>query len=69
MCQGQLPGVVCTKQLCCATVGQAWGHPCEKCPTDLPCDEGYLKNIHSGQCVGKLCYLESKNFVLKFFAH
>lgn len=51
MCQGQLPGVVCTKQLCCATVGRAWGHPCEKCPTDLPCDEGYLKNIHSGQCV------------------
>lgn len=52
MCQGQLAGVVCTKQLCCATVGQAWGHPCEKCPSTLPCDEGYLKNIHSGQCVG-----------------
>lgn len=52
MCQGQLPGVVCTKQLCCATVGRAWGHPCEKCPFALPCDEGYLKNIHSGQCVG-----------------
>lgn len=53
MCQGQLEGVVCTKQLCCATVGQAWGHPCEKCPTHLDCDEGYLKNIHSGLCVGK----------------
>ncbi|PNF34940.1 hypothetical protein B7P43_G01404 [Cryptotermes secundus] len=51
MCQGQLQGVVCTKQLCCATVGQAWGHPCEKCPTHLDCDEGYLKNIHSGLCV------------------
>ncbi|XP_054288254.1 fibrillin-2-like [Macrosteles quadrilineatus] len=51
MCQGQLAGVVCTKQLCCATVGRAWGHPCEKCPATLPCDEGYLKNIHSGQCV------------------
>jgi hypothetical protein len=53
MCQGQLEGVVCTKQLCCATVGKAWGHPCEKCPTHLDCDEGYLKNIHSGLCVGK----------------
>ncbi|KAG8223124.1 hypothetical protein J437_LFUL000545 [Ladona fulva] len=51
MCQGQLPGVVCTKQLCCATVGRAWGHPCEQCPTRLECDEGFLKNIHSGQCV------------------
>ncbi|KAL1454136.1 hypothetical protein WDU94_010417, partial [Cyamophila willieti] len=51
MCQGQLEGVVCTKQLCCATVGRAWGHPCEHCPTQLDCDEGHLKNIHSGQCV------------------
>ncbi|RZF38291.1 hypothetical protein LSTR_LSTR007889 [Laodelphax striatellus] len=51
MCAGQLAGVVCTKQLCCATVGRAWGHPCEKCPSQLPCDEGHLKNIHSGQCV------------------
>jgi len=53
MCQGQLEGVVCTKQLCCATVGRAWGHPCEHCPTHLDCEEGYLKNIHSGQCIGK----------------
>ena len=53
MCQGQLEGVVCTKQLCCATVGKAWGHPCEHCPTHLDCEEGYLKNIHSGQCVGE----------------
>ncbi|KAI5722464.1 hypothetical protein M8J76_008856 [Diaphorina citri] len=51
MCQGQLEGVVCTKQLCCATVGRAWGHPCEHCPAQLDCDEGHLKNIHSGQCV------------------
>lgn len=57
MCQGQLPGVVCTKQLCCATVGRAWGHPCEKCPSQLPCDEGYLKNIHSGQCVGEYYWI------------
>ena len=32
MCTGQLEGVVCTKQLCCATIGKAWGHPCESCP-------------------------------------
>uniref|UniRef100_A0A673I3V1 Fibrillin-1-like n=1 Tax=Sinocyclocheilus rhinocerous TaxID=307959 RepID=A0A673I3V1_9TELE len=31
MCQGQLTGIVCTKTLCCATVGRAWGHPCEQC--------------------------------------
>ena len=53
MCQGQLQGVVCTKQLCCATVGKAWGHPCEQCPAKLDCDKGFLRNIHSGQCVGK----------------
>ncbi|XP_076053545.1 fibrillin-2-like, partial [Oratosquilla oratoria] len=51
MCQGQLPGVVCTKQLCCATIGRAWGHPCEHCPDKLDCPPGYLKNIHSRQCV------------------
>ncbi|XP_014244418.1 fibrillin-2-like [Cimex lectularius] len=51
MCQAQLQGVVCTRNLCCATVGKAWGHPCEMCPHNLPCDEGYLQNIHSGMCV------------------
>nr|XP_018912347.1 PREDICTED: fibrillin-2-like [Bemisia tabaci]XP_018912348.1 PREDICTED: fibrillin-2-like [Bemisia tabaci] len=51
MCQGQLEGVICTKQLCCATIGKAWGHPCEACPQHLDCEEGFLKNIHSGQCV------------------
>ena len=57
MCQGQLQGVVCTKQLCCATVGKAWGHPCEQCPSKLDCDEGFLRNIHSGQCVGTVAHL------------
>ncbi|KAF6210291.1 hypothetical protein GE061_013395 [Apolygus lucorum] len=51
LCQSQLAGVVCTRNLCCATVGKAWGHPCEMCPNNLPCEEGHLKNIHSGQCV------------------
>ena len=45
-------GVVCTKQLCCATIGAAWGHPCEKCPAELPCNEvGFLKNVHTGKCM------------------
>lgn len=52
-CLGQLPGVVCTKNLCCATVGKAWGHPCEKCPSELDCGLGYLRNLHSGECIGK----------------
>lgn len=51
-CHGQLEGVVCTKQLCCATVGKAWGHPCEKCQR-LDCDPGHLKNIHTGKCYGE----------------
>lgn len=51
MCQSQLENVVCTKQLCCTTVGKAWGHPCEQCPLHLDCEAGFLKNIHSGQCV------------------
>ena len=54
LCGGQLSGVVCTRNLCCATVGAAWGHPCEPCPHNLPCEDGYLKNIHSGLCVGKI---------------
>lgn len=52
MCQAQLQNVVCTKQLCCATVGRAWGHPCEHCPLQLECQAGYLKNLNSGQCIG-----------------
>ncbi|XP_025412034.1 fibrillin-2-like isoform X2 [Sipha flava] len=51
MCQGQLEGVVCTKQLCCATIGLAWGHPCEQCSLSYDCDIGFLKNLHSNQCI------------------
>lgn len=51
MCTGQLEGVVCTKQLCCATIGEAWGHPCEKCPASLACEPGFLKNVHTGKCM------------------
>ncbi|XP_065299649.1 fibrillin-2-like isoform X2 [Dermacentor albipictus] len=49
-CLDQLPGVVCTRQLCCATIGVAWGHPCEACPRQLECDRGYITNIHSRGC-------------------
>ncbi|XP_033023454.1 fibrillin-1 isoform X1 [Lacerta agilis] len=51
MCQGQLSGIVCTKTLCCATVGRAWGHPCEMCPAQPhPCRRGFIPNIRTGAC-------------------
>lgn len=54
MCVNQLEGVVCTKTLCCATVGKAWGHPCEHCPSRLECETGFLKNQKTGECVGEI---------------
>ncbi|CAH0559244.1 unnamed protein product [Brassicogethes aeneus] len=51
LCVNQLEGVVCTKTLCCATVGKAWGHPCEHCPSRLECETGFLKNQKTGECV------------------
>ncbi|XP_036266053.1 fibrillin-2 isoform X3 [Pipistrellus kuhlii] len=51
MCQGQLTGIVCTKTLCCATIGWAWGHPCEMCPAQpQPCRRGFIPNIRTGAC-------------------
>ena len=32
MCYNQIVGVVCTRLMCCATIGRAWGNPCERCP-------------------------------------
>ncbi|CAG9791106.1 unnamed protein product [Diatraea saccharalis] len=49
LCTGALEGVVCTKQLCCATVGVAWGHPCERC-ADLDCPPGHLRNLATKEC-------------------
>ncbi|XP_054530117.1 fibrillin-3 isoform X19 [Pan troglodytes] len=50
-CQHQLTGLVCTKALCCATVGRAWGLPCELCPAQPhPCRRGFIPNIHTGAC-------------------
>lgn len=67
LCVNQLDGVVCTKTLCCATVGKAWGHPCEHCPSRLECDTGFLKNLKTGECVGKYLYLyKSKKYNICF---
>ncbi|XP_046415905.1 fibrillin-2-like isoform X1 [Neodiprion fabricii] len=49
-CLASLRGVVCTRQLCCATVGKGWGHPCERCPIRLECEPGYLKT-NQGKCI------------------
>lgn len=49
LCTGALEGVVCTKQLCCATVGRAWGHPCERCG-NLDCPHGHIRNLATKEC-------------------
>ena len=60
MCQGQLTGIVCTKTLCCATIGRAWGHPCEMCPAQpQPCRRGFIPNIRTGACQGEWAFSPS----------
>ncbi|XP_021100835.1 fibrillin-3 isoform X3 [Heterocephalus glaber] len=50
-CQHHLTGLVCTKALCCATMGRAWGLPCELCPPQLhPCRRGFIPSVHMGSC-------------------
>ncbi|RUS90503.1 hypothetical protein EGW08_001771 [Elysia chlorotica] len=50
-CRGQLTGVVCTKTLCCSTIGAAWGRPCEQCPSSThPCRRGYIPNPSTNTC-------------------
>lgn len=64
MCQGQLSGIVCTKTMCCATIGRAWGHPCEMCPAQPhPCRRGFIPNIRTGACQGK-CHEHLKDVPL-----
>lgn len=54
-CQHQLTGLMCTKALCCATVGHAWGLPCQLCPAQPhPCRRGFTPNVHTGACQGEL---------------
>lgn len=68
MCQGQLTGIVCTKTLCCATVGRAWGHPCEICPAQPnPCRRGLILNHRNGTCHGKVCSLRVSSSVFVSF--
>ncbi|XP_051764232.1 fibrillin-2-like [Ctenopharyngodon idella] len=50
-CGGQSSGFVCSKALCCATVGQAWGHTCELClPLSSSCSRGFIPNTRTGAC-------------------
>ena len=46
MCHNQLQGVVCTRLTCCATIGQAWGNPCERCPAK-PSKSTHLGSVHT----------------------
>uniref|UniRef100_A0A8C0W6M1 Fibrillin-3 n=1 Tax=Castor canadensis TaxID=51338 RepID=A0A8C0W6M1_CASCN len=50
-CLRQLTGLVCTKALCCATVGHTWGLLCEPCPAQPhPCRRGFIPSIRTGAC-------------------
>ncbi|XP_077989136.1 fibrillin-1-like isoform X2 [Glandiceps talaboti] len=51
-CKAPQDGLVCTKALCCATLGRAWGRPCEQCPgKPHPCRWGFLPSTTSSDCV------------------
>lgn len=75
MCRGQLTGVVCTKLLCCATVGKAWGNPCEQCPTGPTiCRKGFLPNHQTKTCQGMAlfsvnCISQNISFLEKTFTN
>uniref|UniRef100_A0A671NV91 Fibrillin 2a n=1 Tax=Sinocyclocheilus anshuiensis TaxID=1608454 RepID=A0A671NV91_9TELE len=50
-CAAQSSGFVCSKAVCCATVGQAWGHLCELCPPlSSSCSRGFTPNSRTGAC-------------------
>ncbi|PIK56741.1 putative fibrillin-2 isoform X3, partial [Apostichopus japonicus] len=50
-CEGIISGLICTKAMCCATVGHGWGSPCESCDTfDNPCERGYFVDARTLQC-------------------
>ncbi|XP_046861328.1 fibrillin-2-like isoform X2 [Xenia sp. Carnegie-2017] len=51
-CSGQITTLLCTKEMCCATVGKAWGQPCEACPDKpAPCAIGYVPNFATRECL------------------
>lgn len=50
-CEGMIPGLLCTKAMCCATIGHGWGSPCESCDTfNNPCERGYFVDARTLQC-------------------
>ena len=52
-CIGALTGVKCTRALCCATLGEAWGLPCERCQENPhPCRRGYIYIAREENCQG-----------------
>lgn len=60
-CQHQLPHLVGTRALCCATVGRAWGLLCGLCPPQPhPCRRGFIPNVHTGACQGQSGLAEGK---------
>ncbi|XP_033634915.1 fibrillin-2-like [Asterias rubens] len=51
VCTGEINGLRCTKALCCSTIGQGWGNPCEACITfESPCERGFVIDARTGQC-------------------
>ncbi|XP_070543732.1 fibrillin-1-like [Ptychodera flava] len=51
-CQEPLEGVIIDKIMCCATVGRAWGTPCEVCPPHpYPCYRGFIQNAENTDCI------------------
>uniref|UniRef100_H2ZJC9 Fibrillin 2b n=1 Tax=Ciona savignyi TaxID=51511 RepID=H2ZJC9_CIOSA len=72
-CKDEVPGVMCTKLFCCATVGEGWGHPCEECPARVGnCTKGRLPPLCSdideceimpGLCDGGTCRNTDGSFV------
>ncbi|XP_043105727.1 fibrillin-2 [Puntigrus tetrazona] len=50
-CVSPSAGFVSSKALCCATLGQAWGHLCELCPAlGSSCSRGFTPNTRTGAC-------------------
>jgi hypothetical protein len=61
-CFDQLTGQYSSKELCCATVGRAWGEPCEECPAqpkNNACGRGFIgpdcAQINECQVIEDIC--------------
>ncbi len=54
-CSLEVPGLYISKDVCCSTIGVAWGtaKDCELCSDfKSQCDTGFVKE--KGKCIGKL---------------